>query len=184
MQLTPGPLPGVWQVIRPPATDARGFLLKYYQHSGLQAAAPGLVWQEGYVTESAPGVLRGMHLQLPPYHHHKLVMCLSGTVQDVVLDVRPGAHYGQYAHFTLGQGMGLLLPPGLAHGFCVPPGQPPALLLYLVTTEYAPAQDGGIRHDSFGYDWHSHLKSGQPSWLVSERDQSLPTLVEFVSPFK
>ena len=45
------------------------------------------------------------------------------------------------------------------------------------TTCYAPNNDGGIRYDSFGFDWEC------VSPKSSDRDQSFPTLEAFDSPF-
>ena len=48
-----------------------------------------------------------------------------------------------------------------------------AIVYYMVTSEYSPAHDKGIRFDSFGCDWNV----SQP--IVSPRDLQLPTLAEF-----
>lgn len=37
---------------------------------------------------SRKGVLRGMHFQVPPFGQGKLVECISGSVLDVVIDLR------------------------------------------------------------------------------------------------
>jgi dTDP-4-dehydrorhamnose 3,5-epimerase-like enzyme len=42
----------------------------------------------------------------------------------------------------------------------------------MVTSEYAPASDKGIRYDSFGFDW----RVVQP--IISERDLQFPPLFE------
>ena len=50
-------------------------------------------------------------------------------------------------------------------------------MAYLVTSEYDPTADAGVRWDSVGIDW----PVDNP--IVSERDQNLPTLADFDSPF-
>lgn len=42
-------------------------------------------------SRSSRGVLRGMHLQVPPYEQGKLVRVVRGKVVDVVVDVRVGS---------------------------------------------------------------------------------------------
>jgi dTDP-4-dehydrorhamnose 3,5-epimerase len=119
-----------------------------------------------------------MHFQLPPHDHYKLVVCLAGGVLDVVLDLRRGSPaYGKFESFELtGRSPQLLLiPPGLAHGFCVT--EAPATMYYKVTTAYSPAHDSGVRWNSIGFEWPVN----DP--LVSARDAALPALADFQSPF-
>ena len=57
---------------------------------------------EEYYSKSIGGVLRGMHFQLPPYDHSKLVCCFEGRVMDVVLDLRlKSPTYGKHQVFNL-----------------------------------------------------------------------------------
>lgn len=46
----------------------------------------------------------------------------------------------------------LKIPPGVAHGLKVLQG--PAVLSYLTSQEYDPADEGRIPFDALGYDWH------------------------------
>jgi dTDP-4-dehydrorhamnose 3,5-epimerase len=76
---------------------------------------------EQYFSVSAPGVLRGLHFQLPPLDHAKLVYCFAGRVSDVALELRVGSpSYGQTVKLELSAERGnmIYLPTGLAHGFC------------------------------------------------------------------
>jgi dTDP-4-dehydrorhamnose 3,5-epimerase len=159
--------------------DARGEFRKVFDAARLERLGLRTAVEEIYVTTSGVGVLRGMHLQLPPHDHVKLVSCLSGRVLDVLLDVRDGSPMqGRFETIELNAARPstLRVPRGVAHGFCVIDG--PAVLLYAVSTRHAPAQDAGIRWDSFGLTWPVR----DP--VVSARDASLPTLSDFRSPFR
>jgi dTDP-4-dehydrorhamnose 3,5-epimerase/CDP-3, 6-dideoxy-D-glycero-D-glycero-4-hexulose-5-epimerase len=70
----------------------------------------------------------------------------------------------------------IYIPRGCAHGFRVV--DEAAIVYYLVTSEYAPEHDKGIRYDSFGYDW----KVTNP--IVSERDLQFPRLAEYGGIFR
>jgi dTDP-4-dehydrorhamnose 3,5-epimerase len=134
---------------------------------------------EAFCTESADNVLRGMHFQLPPADGAKLVVCLTGSVMDVALDLRRGSPaYGKAAVMELSAAKcsAAYLPAGVAHGFYV--RQAPALLSYSVTTEYAPALDTGIAWNSFGFEW----PCSDPR--LSPRDMGLPSFEDFDSPFE
>jgi dTDP-4-dehydrorhamnose 3,5-epimerase len=69
----------------------------------------------------------------------------------------------------------LYLPAGLAHGFCSISEL--SLMVYKVTSTYAPQHDGGILWNSAGIPW----PPGQP--VISARDLTFPTLAEFDTPF-
>jgi dTDP-4-dehydrorhamnose 3,5-epimerase len=96
---------------------------------------------------SHAGVLRGMHLQLPPHDHAKLVYCVTGRVVDVVVDLRrERPDYGTFVSFELSAESAnmIYVPSGCAHGFCVLEG--PATLVYHVTSEYEAETDAPLFH--------------------------------------
>jgi dTDP-4-dehydrorhamnose 3,5-epimerase len=119
-----------------------------------------------------------MHFQRPPADHAKLVYCLEGRILDVAVDLRrTSPTFGRHAVFNLSADChnAAYLPRGVAHGFYVM--NAPALVMYHVSSEYAPSSDSGIRWDSFGYDWPDK----EP--VLSRRDSEFVTLHEFESPF-
>jgi dTDP-4-dehydrorhamnose 3,5-epimerase len=123
-------------------------------------------------------VLRGLHFQIPPHDHTKLVYCLFGQVIDVVVDLRVGSPtYGKYETFELSQENAYLayIPPGFAHGFCVTSKK--AIMVYNVSTVYVPEHDSGIRWDSVDISWPV------ASPIISGRDQEFLAFAEFESPF-
>jgi dTDP-4-dehydrorhamnose 3,5-epimerase len=69
---------------------------------------------------SAKYVLRGLHLQVPPYTQAKLVRVVAGSVLDVVLDLRRaeptfGKHYA--IELSAQNQTQMYVPEGFAHGF-------------------------------------------------------------------
>lgn len=70
------------------------------------------------VSYSRQNVLRGLHYQLENTQG-KLVTCLKGLIQDVVVDLRKNSPtFGQHAIITLCEkGKQLYVPEGFAHGF-------------------------------------------------------------------
>lgn len=159
-------------------SDMRGSFVKSMVASKLRELGLRTDFVEQYYSTSASGVVRGMHFQQPPHDHCKLVYCVSGAVTDVILDIRRrSATYGQHLALPLNaeQGHALYLPIGIAHGFVAT--NEPALMVYNVTSEYAPDHDAGIRWDSFGFDW------GLDKPVMSERDRTFPELADFDSPF-
>jgi dTDP-4-dehydrorhamnose 3,5-epimerase len=135
-------------------------------------------FKESYFSESVKGAIRGMHFQVPPHDHAKLVFAIQGSVLDVVIDLRKkSATYKQFRTFQLDdvQKAMLYLPSGMAHGFCALSEK--ATLYYLTTSVYSQKHDTGIRYDSFGFEW----PVANP--ILSERDLGFEKFEDFDSPF-
>ncbi|MCU1490067.1 MAG: dTDP-4-dehydrorhamnose 3,5-epimerase [Acidimicrobiaceae bacterium] len=171
-------LPGV-RLLRPTVhRDERGGFVKTHQQEWFEAAGIPTEWPERFYSVSSRGVLRGLHFQLPPSAHAKLVYCPVGAVMDVVVDLRVGSPtYQEFESFDLdGNGWTMLfLPAGLAHGFVAL--RDGTVMAYATGTIHDPERDTGIRWDSVGVPW----PFTDP--LVSPRDAALPALAEFESPF-
>ena len=179
MEIRETSIPGCREIVPPVFRDERGSFEKFFHRETFARLGLATDFAEEYHTWSHRGVVRGLHFQLPPHDLTKLVTCLAGEVLDVILDLRVGSPtYGRHAALPLSgeRGTVIVIPPGLAHGFCVTTG--PALMLYKVTTAYAPDHDTGIRWDSAGIIWPDL----QP--ILSDRDRGFVPLEEFVSPFR
>jgi len=159
--------------------DARGFFAKVFHRPLWRDLGLQTEFAEEYATYSLPWSMRGLHFQLPPMAHDKVVLCLRGNAFDVAVDLRKGSPaYGQHHSVNLSsmQSNALYIPAGVAHGFCVTGDE--ALLYYKLTTVYSPEHDAGIRWDSAGIPWP------MTNPILSERDLELPRLEDFDSPFR
>lgn len=170
-------LPGVWLMKLNAISDIRGTFVKTFAAGLYSEMGLGTEIREEYYSVSRKNVIRGMHFQLPPHDHAKLVYCPVGEVEDVLLDIRKGPTYGQFATVALSSIKPALLwiPPGIAHGFKSKADD--TFMVYKTSTEYNPSSDRGIRWDSFGYDW------GNENHIISDRDRIHPTLSEFATSF-
>lgn len=171
-------LPGVRVLSRSIPTDERGDFVKTFHEPFFRDHGFPLVVRESFCSTSVRGVLRGMHFQLPPEDHEKLVCCIAGSVVDAVVDIRRGSPtYGRHEAVELSGRSSdcLYIPKGFAHGFFV--HSETATLLYYVSTPHAPGFDSGIRWDSVGIEWPT------TSPILSARDRSFIRLDEFESPF-
>lgn len=205
MNLVSEPLPGV-KVLRPFVfEDARGNFVKPFHEDQLAAHGIAIHVKEEFFSTSAAGVLRGMHFQTPPHAHQKLVYCITGKVFDVVLDLRRDSPtFGQAAGFELSAANRHVvhIPIGFAHGFYSIEDN--SCLVYKTDAVHAPANDGGILWNSFGFPWQdaaeSKLKveaseslklelatstaaSAALAPTISERDSKFPAFADFQSPF-
>lgn len=158
--------------------DVRGKFIKTFNNEFFKEHNLDIGIKETYYSISHKDVIRGMHFQTPPYDHIKLVYVPTGKIIDVVLDIRKNSPtYGKYFSCELSGDNGkiLIIPKGLAHGF--KSLQDNTNVTYMQTTCYAPNFDGGIRYDSFGFEWECNKPQ------LSDRDKAFPTLSEFQTPF-
>ena len=158
--------------------DDRGAFVNTFQESEFKNRGLDCDFKESYYTKSREDVIRGMHFQTPSQDHAKLVTVIQGTILDVILDLRKNSPtYKQHIAVELSREnrKSIYIPKGCAHGFGVLSDM--AIAYYMVTTEHSPANDTGIRYDSFGHDWI--IKSP----IISDRDSGFCTLDEFESPF-
>jgi dTDP-4-dehydrorhamnose 3,5-epimerase len=179
MEFVPTDLPGCVIVQTLARDDPRGSFAKTFHLNTFAAAGLRTDWREEYHSHSRRGVVRGMHFQLPPTDHAKLVYCLAGEVLDVVIDLRVGSPTFRRtisAPLTAGNGRGLYVPSGCAHGFASLSED--SLMLYKVTSVHSPDCDAGIAWDSIGFNWPIDAP------LLSERDARHPVLAAFDSPFR
>jgi dTDP-4-dehydrorhamnose 3,5-epimerase len=162
----------------PAFIDDRGLFVKTFHNSTLEAAGIQFELKESYFSLSHKDVIRGMHFQLPPHDHSKVVFCPKGAILDVIVDLRQGSPtYGRYhaAELSEDNHRAYYIPKGFAHGFkALTDG---AMTYYLVSSEYHKESDTGVRWDSIGFDWDC------PSPVVSARDRSFVGMDEFQSPF-
>lgn len=158
--------------------DQRGTFLKVYSSQlGIQFSK--IDAYEIFYNVSKKNSLRGMHFQSPPFSSDKLVHCLSGSVLDVILDLRKNSpSFKKHLSFSMTSAnpQVLLIPKGCAHGFLSM--QDHSTVLYFQNSNYHEQNDVGIRWNSFGFDWPD---KGQ--FLISDRDQILPPLGLYDSPF-
>jgi dTDP-4-dehydrorhamnose 3,5-epimerase len=204
MNLISEPLPGV-KVLRPFVfEDARGNFVKPFHEDQLAAHGIAIHVKEEFFSTSAAGVLRGMHFQTPPHTHQKLVYCITGRVLDIVLDLRKESPtFGHSAGFELSAANRHVvhIPVGFAHGFYSLDDN--SCLVYKTDAVHAPANDGGILWNSFGYQWQERARAlveglnwadvesvsrnaastGAFAPTISDRDSKFPTFADFATPF-
>ncbi|MCG8365687.1 MAG: dTDP-4-dehydrorhamnose 3,5-epimerase [Pseudanabaenales cyanobacterium] len=178
MQVNETKIPDCYEISLNVFKDQRGRFVKTFHQDLFRSHLLETDFAEAYYSISQQNVLRGLHFQRPPKDHTKIVHCAQGEIIDAVVDLRVGSPtYGQVETFHLSDEKGNLayIPSGLAHGFYIV--SETAIVMYQVSTVYAPEHEGGIRWDSADIPW----PSSNP--IVSEKDKGWQSLSEFVSPF-
>lgn len=168
-------LEGVYIIENKIFEDKRGRFFKTFNKNIFLENGIDVEFRESYYSISKKDVIRGMHFQIPPKDHEKLVYVAKGKVLDVILDLRKNSKsFGKSISIELTSENGRLvfIPKGLAHGF--KSLEDDTMMVYNVATEYENECDFGISWDSFNFEW----KVKDP--IISERDKNFESFVEFI----
>jgi dTDP-4-dehydrorhamnose 3,5-epimerase len=158
--------------------DERGNFQKLYGYNFFKENSLDTNFKEFYYSISKKDVIRGMHFQLPPFEHAKLVYVSKGRIKDVVVDIRKQSPtYGTYFSIELDERSAkyLYISKGFAHGFLSL--EDGSIVNYAQTSCYFKECDSGILYNSIGFDWD--VKNP----IISDRDMTFEKLIDFKSLF-
>lgn len=178
MQINKTEFDGLYVIEKFVSNDNRGSFIKFFNYDEFIKNGIETHFEECYYSASAKNVIRGMHFQLPPHSHDKLVTVIKGSVTDVVVDLRKNSKtYKKVFSIELSEknNKALFIPVGMAHGFVS--REDNTTMLYNVGTGYCKECDCGIKYNSIDYLWNVEKP------IVSERDENFETIDNFRSPF-
>lgn len=173
---TPLTVPGALLSSGASLHDERGIFAKIL--SGPNALLGDFVGRELYWTRSAKGVVRGLHLQMPPYACRKLIYVVHGRIRDFMVDVRIGSPMeGKLFEIELSaETGGLLVPAGCAHAYEAL--EEDTIVCYAQDVPFEnEATYAGINVASAG------IVPRADNPIMMPRDMGYPDLSEFASPF-
>jgi dTDP-4-dehydrorhamnose 3,5-epimerase len=126
--------------------DARGFFLESWNRQTFRDLGLNVDFVQDNHSRSTRHVLRGLHYQAGEAAQGKLVWVTSGTVFDVIVDLRRSSStFGVWDGYLLTTDAHerLWVPPGCAHGFLVVSHT--ADFHYKVTKVYTPEFERALR---------------------------------------
>jgi dTDP-4-dehydrorhamnose 3,5-epimerase len=173
-------IPGCVEIRPEMFVDDRGTFVKPLTADDLRRHGASIEVGEVFWSRSSRGTLRGLHFQLPPHQVAKVVWCTSGSVFDVIVDLRvdsPVHGICETLRLDASIGNSVIIPAGCAHGFLVTDEE--ATVCYLQSGPFDSSADHGILWSSVGVTWPP--VDGPPR--VSSRDAAFPPLSDFDSPF-
>ena len=159
--------------------DERGYFLESYNKKHLESMLEVDFVQDNE-SMSQKNVLRGLHFQKPPYTQGKLIRVITGSVLDVVVDLRKKSKtYGQHYKGILSDKnkKQLYIPPGFAHGFLVLEDK--TIFSYKCTNYYKKDSEGAIlwNDKTLNINWNIEHP------IISEKDKNAEIFANFTSPF-
>ncbi len=153
--------------------DERGFFArmwcaKEFANHGLN---PNLS-QISVAFNSKKHTLRGMHYQQAPHEEAKLVRCTSGSIYDVIIDLRANSKtFKEWFSIELSANSHKMIyvPEGCAHGYITLEDN--IEVLYQMSTFYSPNHYVGVRWNdpAFNINWPFC-----ENLIISEKDKSYP----------
>lgn len=169
-------IPGLYVLESPVWGDERGFFREWFQGPDLEAGGVAFRARQANLSVSARNVVRGLHYSLADVGQAKVVTCVDGELDDVIVDVRVGSPTFarvEIVHLSAREGRSVHLPAGVAHGFCVTSER--AALAYLLSSVFDASKELEI---------HPFDPELAVAWALtgattlSEKDAAAPSLAE------
>ena len=175
MIFTETKLPGAYVIEVEKREDQRGFFGRTFCREEFEAhGLNSQVVQCNTSFNKRKGTLRGMHFQAVPFAEAKLVRCTSGSIYDVIIDLRPASRTFKQ-HFAVelsaaNQRM-LYIPENMAHGFQTL--EDDTEVFYQMSQMFSAEHARGIRWNdpAFGIEWPADER------IITERDRNYPDFV-------
>ncbi len=153
--------------------DERGYFMESYNQKTFSQNGITNTFVQDNQSRSKKGVLRGLHFQNAPYAQTKLIRVLSGSILDMVVDLRKQQPtFGKHFKIELSgdDKKQLLVPKGFAHGFLVLSEY--AEVLYKTDEFYNQQAEGGINFLDPALGFSEALSD--VTLTLSEKDKTLP----------
>ncbi|MBS1757792.1 MAG: dTDP-4-dehydrorhamnose 3,5-epimerase [Bacteroidetes bacterium] len=162
--------------------DSRGYFFESYNEKICREEGIQIQFVQDNQAQSSFGVIRGLHYQLAPFAQTKFIRVLSGSILDVVVDMRQGSPtFSQVFSIELSaqNKLQLLIPKGFAHGYSVL--SPTCEVFYKCDEFYNKSAEAGIMYNdaSLAIDW----KIPAEQQIISDKDLLHPGLKDCKNNF-
>jgi dTDP-4-dehydrorhamnose 3,5-epimerase len=181
MELTPLGIEGAWLAASPVRVDDRGTFREWFKREEVELKANfDFSIAQANVSVSRKGVIRGIHYSLASNGQAKWITCVSGSILDVIVDIRPNSPTYKKIEYVLLNGddeRSLLVGHGLGHGFLSL--EENSTIAYLLSSRYSPYMELEIvpTDTDLNINWKLQEVTGS-ALIVSKKDAEAPTLKE------
>lgn len=167
---------GVYTVLHDLHTDGRGHLFEVFNESVLYRIDG---WQDFKICQtnlvkSNQGAIRGIHRTRSGFPQRKVVTCLEGEINDVLVDLRPESPtFMRHISIELKSELpiSILIPERIGHSFQTITEK--SMVIYQIDRPYILEEELGISP----FDPQIAIK-WKPNWLLSEKDAQARDLHE------
>ena len=178
MELTPLGIEGAWLVQSPVWKDNRGSFREWFKAEDINSVTGReFAVEQANISLSSKGTLRGIHYSIAPCGQAKWITCVSGAIQDVIVDIRSDSRtFGQWVDIELrsDSGKAIFISEGLGHGFLALENN--TTVAYLISTPFSPDHEFEINplDQKIGINWGIEVRDLK----ISNKDKAAPTLAE------
>ena len=167
-------------IIKPKVySDDRGYFMESFKQKEYEELT-GVSFVQDNESRSQKGVIRGLHFQNPPFAQAKLIRVISGSILDVVVDLRKDSKtYGKHYKLILTSEnkQQFFIPEGFAHGFLSLENN--TIILYKCSEYYHKESEDALL-------WNDELLN--INWevdhpIITEKDRNAKKFRIFDSPF-
>jgi dTDP-4-dehydrorhamnose 3,5-epimerase len=172
MRFSETKLAGAYVIDLETRVDERGFFARTFcEREFAEHGLPTRFPQCNISRNTRARTLRGMHYNAAPHFESKLVRCGSGSIYDVIVDLRPGSPTRlQWIGVELSAktGRALFVPERFAHGFLTL--EDDTDVLYHMGASFQAEAARGLRWNEprFGLEWPV------PPEIIAPRDATYP----------
>jgi len=176
MDIEPLDIKGAWLAHSEVIGDERGSFREWFKSKEIEKFTGfNFNCAQGNVSQSTRGTVRGIHYSLSSEGQAKWVTCVSGSIMDFIVDIRPNSQtFGQWIKVELNanSGRSVLIGKNLGHAFISL--EEKTVVAYLLDSEYSPSDELEIdpMDPDIGIQWgvdYTKIK-------ISEKDKSAPSL--------
>lgn len=174
MNFTQLSIADVWLIEPDLIEDSRGvfrrsFCANEYISNGLIPT----VFQGNISENPHLGTLRGFHYQVAPNQEAKTLTCITGSIFDIIVDLRPDSKtFLTWLSVDLSAKSrgSVYVPPGCANAYLTTNEN--SIIHYYMSEIYVPASYSGFNYSDpqFSFDWPFEPK------VISQKDKTLPAL--------
>ena len=177
MKITPLAIAGAWLIESPVYPDARGMFREWFKLEALnENGIPEFEVRQANTSVSHEGVIRGIHFSDEASGQAKIVTCTSGSILDVIVDLRPNSE--SFCHFvsvklSANEGKSIYISKGLGHALQALEDN--SSITYLLDKEYDPKMEFGINplDPDLDIPWPNQNQN------ISEKDRSAKSVKDF-----
>ena len=156
--------------------DERGLFREWFKAEEISSIDETFSVQQANYSKSKQWVIRGIHYSLAPQGQSKVVTCVSGSIIDVLVDLRlnsPSYLKVEYIELKEDSGSVVYIPSGVGHGFIVESDF--ASVVYLTSSGYSPEYEKAICPTDLALGIQWPLPAGAIG-IISKADTEAPTL--------
>ena len=174
MEINELDIKGVWLLKFPIHTDERGHFREWFKAREIEAlVGKRFDTAQANISLSNNGALRGIHYSIATGGQAKLVTCVTGSIWDVVVDLRENSPTYKKSIGTIldsSSGQSILVAEGLGHGFVSLKDN--SIVAYLLTEPYSKDDELGVHpfDEDLAIEWPVEAP------IISIKDLRAPSL--------